>query len=101
MGYSMTLNQLHVLNSLDGQDRYGLEIMRHLKAEHNISLILGSLYNVLGKLERDGLVESYFGEATEARGGRRKRFYRISALGERSLQEVRLQLQSSFNFQIA
>lgn len=85
----MTVPQVCVLSALLGQDRYGLEIIKVVKEDANIKLILGSLYNILGKLERDGFVESYWQDGTPERGGHRRRYYKITGAGERALDEVR------------
>ena len=43
---------------------------------------IGAVYTALERLERKGMVSSQWGEATEERGGRRKRLYRVEAKGE-------------------
>jgi DNA-binding PadR family transcriptional regulator len=50
---------------------------------------LSGIYIPLGCLEKRGLVESYFGDPTPQRGGKRKRFYRITPEGFRALKEVK------------
>jgi DNA-binding PadR family transcriptional regulator len=47
----------------------------------------GALYTVLDRLEQKGLVESWVGESTPARGGRRRKVYRILPQGARELRE--------------
>jgi len=81
-----------VLSTLSTKDRYGLEIIQTVKDESNIKLILGSLYNILHKLEKEGLAKSYWGEETDERGGNRRKYYRITAKGERTLKEAQLGL---------
>jgi len=49
---------------------------------------LSGIYIPLGRLEKRGLVESYYGDPTPQRGGMRKRFYRIIPDGFRALKEV-------------
>ena len=41
------------------------------------------------KLEKEGLVESYMGEATAKRGGRSKKIYRVSRLGHNTLRAIK------------
>jgi PadR family transcriptional regulator, regulatory protein PadR len=64
------------------RDAYGLTIRDRIaeRAERNISL--GAVYTALDRLERKGMVWSWWGEPTEERGGRRKRLYKIEAPGE-------------------
>jgi PadR family transcriptional regulator PadR len=48
----------------------------------------GTVHNTLIRLEEKGFVTSELGGATTERGGRRKRLFRITALGSRALQEI-------------
>jgi PadR family transcriptional regulator PadR len=43
---------------------------------------LGACYTTLDRLEQKGYVRSWFGGATEERGGRSKRFFKITGAGE-------------------
>ncbi|MEL7148565.1 MAG: PadR family transcriptional regulator, partial [Bacteroidota bacterium] len=43
------------------------------------------LHSVFNRLQQKGFVESFEGGATNVRGGRRKRFYRITAFGRKAL----------------
>ncbi len=49
----------------------------------------GAIFTSLDRLEKKGLIESYLGEATPERGGRKKRYYRITPEGFRELEEIR------------
>jgi len=57
------------------------ELGKH--AERNVKL--GVVHAVLNRLEEKGLVKSVLGEATAARGGKRKRFYMVTGAGKASL----------------
>lgn len=46
---------------------------------------LGVVHAVLNRLEEKGLILSRLGEATKARGGRRKRFFEVSEAGKAAL----------------
>ena len=81
-----------VLSAVANEDRYGLQIIETVKKESGIKLVLGSLYNILYKLEKEGLVTSYHGEATAERGGNRRKYYKITAKGETNLNEAQLGL---------
>src|SRR5882672_6148687 len=45
----------------------------------------GALYTTLDRLEDKGLVTTNMGDPTAKRGGRRKRFYAVSAIGVRAV----------------
>jgi DNA-binding PadR family transcriptional regulator len=69
-----------VLGVLRGTDRYGLDIYKTIRdAARGASEIKeATLYATFRRLERDGLVEAYWGD--ESQGGRRK-YYRITDAG--------------------
>lgn len=91
---NISLNQIYVLSSLVGQDRYGLNIIKVVEEQAGAKIILGSLYNILGKLEREGFVDPYWGDGTKERGGHRRRYYKITAAGEDALNEVKFGLSA-------
>ena len=49
----------------------------------------GSVYPALRELEQEGLVKSYEGEALAERGGRPRRYYRLTAEGRRAANDQR------------
>ena len=49
---------------------------------------LGAIYATVDRLEKKGFVTSTLGEATEERGGKRKRLYKILAPGRRALNDA-------------
>lgn len=63
------------------EDAYGASIRREIEARTGRTVTAGSVYTVLDRLERRGLVTSFTGEPTPERGGRRKRHYRIEKRG--------------------
>jgi DNA-binding PadR family transcriptional regulator len=69
-----------VLSVLGHGDRYGFEIYKSIRdatgGSHEIKE--ATLYATYRRLEKDGLVESYWGDETQ--GGRRK-YYRITDAG--------------------
>lgn len=71
-----------LLAVISEQPAYGYEMTKRL-AERGLSTVgEGSIYPVLGRLERDGLVET-FREASN--GGPPRKYYRLSDDGRRSL----------------
>jgi PadR family transcriptional regulator, regulatory protein PadR len=50
---------------------------------------IGSVYAALERLEAKGLVTSSLGDPTPERGGKAKRFFRITKEGLRHVQETR------------
>jgi DNA-binding PadR family transcriptional regulator len=50
---------------------------------------LGSIYGPLYRLEQKGLLHSFLGDPSSERGGKSKRFYRLTSRGIQALQEIR------------
>ena len=60
-----------------------------LKQRTNRPISLSGVHVALYRLEEKGFVGSELGGATASRGGRRKRFFTITALGRHTLSELR------------
>jgi len=78
------LVMLSVLNLQD--DAYLIAIQDHLSEVTAKKVSLTSVHLPLSRLEQDGHIESYFGEATAVRGGRRKKIYKITERGFEALE---------------
>jgi PadR family transcriptional regulator, regulatory protein PadR len=66
-------------------EAYGTSIREELKTRAERDVSPGAIFTTLERLESRGLVSSRYGEPTAERGGRRKRFYRLTADGRRAL----------------
>lgn len=66
-------------------DAYGASIRRELLERAGRDVSPGAIFTTLERLEARGLVTSSYGEPTQERGGRRKRFYRVKAEGRKAL----------------
>jgi len=78
-------------------EAYSVGICHELERQTKRSVKLGVVHAVLNRLEEKGLVKSKLGEATQTRGGKRKRYYSITSAGKAALvksKEVRDQLWS-------
>lgn len=80
------LEQLVLLAILRiGDDAYGVSIRREIADRARRELTLGAIHKTLSRLEEKGLVESYTGEPTPVRGGRRKRHFSLTVPGRAAL----------------
>lgn len=68
-------------------EAYGVAILESLEKELEKSLNISAVHVALKRMENKGFVKSRFGGITEDRGGRRKKFYVITALGKRMLDD--------------
>ena len=71
-----------------GPEAYGVSIGRAIEAAGGRTVALGSIYASLERMEAGGLVASELGEATAERGGRAKRYFRMTAEGRGRLAEA-------------
>ena len=71
------------------EDAYGVEIKRELEARLKERLSVGSIQSALKRMEEKGFLTSEFGEATQKRGGKRKRIYTATPYAHRVLAEMK------------
>lgn len=81
------LTMLSILNLQ--RNAYLIAITDHLSKITGKKVSLTSVHLPLSRLEKKGLIESEFGEATAVRGGRRKKIYRITKIGFKELNEYK------------
>jgi PadR family transcriptional regulator PadR len=66
-------------------EAYGVIILENLEEKQKKKINISAVHVALKRLEDKGFVKSRFGGITEDRGGRRKKFYVITALGKKML----------------
>ncbi len=77
------------------QDRaYGVTVRQEIEARTGREASIGAVYATLDRLEKKGYVTSHRGEPTPERGGRSKRFFRVTALGATAVTRSHQALQS-------
>jgi PadR family transcriptional regulator PadR len=72
-----------------GDDAYGVPIAREIESRGGRTVVLGAVYAALDRLEANGLVESALGDPTPTRGGRAKRFFRVTTVGVKAVRQTR------------
>ncbi len=72
-----------------GEGAYGVSLCQELTSMTGKTAALASVYKTLERLEKRGLVTSQMGEPTAERGGRAKRFVRVTQQGLRSIDTTR------------
>ena len=76
-----------------GAEAYGMTVRRQIETATGRDLSIGAVYATLARLESKGLLTSLEGEPTAERGGRAKRYFRVTAKGRAALRETRGMLQ--------
>ena len=71
------------------EEAYGVEIKRELEDRLKEKLSVGSIQSALKRMEQKGFLTSAFGEATQKRGGKRKRIYTATPYAHRILADLK------------
>lgn len=72
-----------------GDEAYGVSLARELTEIQGRTVAIGSVYTALERLEGKGAVSSVLGESTPERGGRAKRYFRVTPRGLRAAHATR------------
>lgn len=73
---------------------YGVTVRQEIELRTRREVSIGAVYATLGRLEAKGYVKSRRGEPTPERGGRSKRFFRVTARGVAAVNRTHHALQS-------
>ena len=77
--------ELYVLNALRGERLYGYDLVRRLRDVDSLIITEGTLYPLLARLKREGLVETTLEESSE---GPARKYYRLAPRGEAALEHM-------------
>src|SRR6202453_1421182 len=72
-----------------GDQAYGVPVSRELERHRGRVVSVGSVYAALERLESKGFITSLLGDPTPERGGKAKRFFRVTKEGLRQVQSTR------------
>ena len=72
-----------------GEGAYGVPIAREIEAFGERTVVLGAVYTGLDRLEANGLVSSSVGSPTPERGGRAKRYFRVTPSGMKAVRQAK------------
>ncbi|MCW5911459.1 MAG: helix-turn-helix transcriptional regulator [Cyclobacteriaceae bacterium] len=75
-------------------EAYGVSILENLEEELDKKLNISAVHVALKRMEDKGFLKSRFGGITEDRGGRRKKYYVVTALGKKVL-DAQYELRNS------
>jgi PadR family transcriptional regulator PadR len=77
--------EMAVLLAVADGPRYGLEVIRHLEEFTDLVVTEGTIYPILARLTRDGVLDAEW-DATEASHPRK--YYRLTSAGRARLEEM-------------
>jgi len=72
---------------------YGVTVRQEIELRTKREVSIGAVYATLDRLERKGYVKSQLGDPTPERGGRSKRFFRVTAKGLAAVDRTRQAIQ--------
>ncbi|GAB3512976.1 PadR family transcriptional regulator [Emticicia fontis] len=70
------------------EEAYGVTIWERLQQQTGRAITMSAVHATLYRLEEKGYLASELGGATAERGGRRKRFFALTATGSKALLEI-------------
>jgi PadR family transcriptional regulator, regulatory protein PadR len=77
-----------------GDDAYGVSVRHEIKSRIDRDVSIGAIYATLDRLAAKGYVTSCLGDPTPERGGRSKRFFRVSGRGAEAVRRTRSALHT-------
>ncbi len=83
-----------ILLTFSAGPRYGLALIQHLEASTDLIVTEGTIYPILGRLTREGLLDAYWidDEAPHSR-----KYYRLTRLGARRLAQMKSEWRALTN----
>jgi DNA-binding PadR family transcriptional regulator len=72
-----------------GKDAYAFRLAEEFESQTGRPVSIGAVHATLTRLEDKGFLTSEMGASTAERGGRRKRIYKITAYGRKTLAVAR------------
>jgi PadR family transcriptional regulator len=72
-----------------GDDAYGVTIAHEIESSGERTVMPGAVYTGLDRLEANGLVASTLGAPTPERGGRAKRYFRVTPAGMKAIRQAK------------
>ena len=77
--------ELVIMASLKGRDLYGLQLLNFLHEFETITITEGTLYPLLDRLKREGVIDA---DWRQEDGARPRKYYRLTTLGEEVLPKL-------------
>src|SRR5262245_19055298 len=77
---------LAILLAVRTEPRYGLAIIQHLEAFTDLVVTEGTIYTILGRLTREGLLDATW---VEDEAPHPRKYYRLTRAGEKRLAEMK------------
>ena len=70
------------------ENAYGISIKEEIESKLKRKVSVGAMRTALNRLEKKGFLKSEFGETTAMRGGKRKRYFKVTTAGKAALDQL-------------
>lgn len=70
-------------------EAYGVSVRHEIENRLMRKVSVSALQTALRRMEKKGFLESNFGEATAIRGGKKKRYFRVTQFGRKVLEHAK------------
>jgi PadR family transcriptional regulator, regulatory protein PadR len=77
-----------------GDQAYGVTVRQEIESRIEREVSIGAIYATLDRLEAKGYVKSHLGDPTPERGGRSKRYFKVSARGVTAVNRTHRAIQN-------
>ncbi len=77
--------EFFVLAALEDANLYGYDIVRQLRALEVLVISEGTIYPILSRLKKEGLLKTYLEESSE---GPARKYYQLTTRGKETLAEM-------------
>lgn len=86
IGYLGEFEELVLLTvAVLADEAYGVSIKEDIERRTTRQVSIGALHSTITRLEEKGFIKSWLGGATAERGGRRKRYFKLTGAGINAL----------------
>lgn len=84
--------ELAILSALNGQKLYGLELLNLLHTFETMKITEGTLYPLMDRLKRDGVVDAIWEQTGETRP---RKYYHLTGQGAEKLKSLKARWRQS------
>jgi DNA-binding PadR family transcriptional regulator len=72
-----------------GDGAYGVSVKEDIEARTGREISIGALHSTITRLDEKGYLNSWLGDPTNERGGRRKRYFEVTHAGKIALHDMK------------
>ena len=83
--------EIAIIAALIGESLYGTELIDRVAeiSNNRVRLSIGGVYTTLNRMQKKGLIAGSWGDDSEIRGGARRRYYKVTGVGQRAFDATR------------